>query len=131
MKFGQLTVSGVQEVGKLSALDRRARFDRDHRLSVRRQCALLGLMRSGISRQPPQKTTMNPALMCPIYAPFTAWPLSGSLRTLRIRPVAPVTPVTTGDGPLTTRTIADDLSAACKCAVKGWGGLADGDHHRG
>ena len=37
----------------MSTPDRRARLDRDHpNLSVRRQCALLGLARSGVYREP-------------------------------------------------------------------------------
>ncbi len=40
-----------QEVGKMSAPDRRAMLDRDPwQLSVRRQCALLGIARSGVYR---------------------------------------------------------------------------------
>ena len=35
----------------MSALDRRALINRDHgRLSIRRQCALLGVARSGVYR---------------------------------------------------------------------------------
>ena len=35
----------------MSAPDRRAKLDRDHpRLSVRRQCAMLGIARSGVYR---------------------------------------------------------------------------------
>jgi len=42
----------------MSAPDRRAKLDRDHpRLSVRRQCAMLGLARSGVYRLPVQRTT--------------------------------------------------------------------------
>src|SRR5947208_815932 len=37
----------------MSAPDRRAKLDRDHpRLSVRRQCAMVGISRSGVYRPP-------------------------------------------------------------------------------
>ena len=37
----------------MSAPDRRAKLDRDHpRLSIRRQCAMLGIARSGVYRLP-------------------------------------------------------------------------------
>ena len=42
-----------QEVRTMSAPDRRAKLDRDHpSLSMRRQCAMLGLARSGVYRLP-------------------------------------------------------------------------------
>ena len=42
----------------MSASDRRAKLDRDHPdLSVRRQCAMLGVARSGVYRKPRPATT--------------------------------------------------------------------------
>jgi putative transposase len=65
----------------MSAPDRRALVDRGHgRLSVRRQCALLSLARSGVYR-PPRPTDENDlALMRRIDELFTAWPFLGSRR---------------------------------------------------
>ena len=60
----------------MSAPDRRALVDRDHsELSVRRQCQLLGVARSGVYRPPPAANDDNdPALMRRIDELFTAWP---------------------------------------------------------
>jgi putative transposase len=65
----------------MSAPDRRALVDRGHgTLSVRRQCALLSLARSGVYR-PPRPTGENDlALMRRIDELFTAWPFLGSRR---------------------------------------------------
>ena len=42
-----------QEVRQMSAPDRRAKLDRDHgELSIRRQCEMLGVARSGVYRKP-------------------------------------------------------------------------------
>jgi putative transposase len=42
----------------MSVPDRRALVDRDHREpSIRKQCKLLGLARSGVYRKPPPPTT--------------------------------------------------------------------------
>jgi hypothetical protein len=42
-----------EEVRKMSAPDRRVLVDRSHpELSIRRQCALLGVARSGVYRAP-------------------------------------------------------------------------------
>jgi putative transposase len=67
----------------MSAPDRRALVDRGHaELSIRRQCALLGVARSGVYR--PSPTAANddddPALMRRIDELFTAWPFLGSRR---------------------------------------------------
>ncbi len=65
----------------MSAPDRRARLDRDHpRLSVRRQCRLLGVARSGVYRQPTAANDNDLALMRRLDELFTAWPFLGSRR---------------------------------------------------
>ena len=66
----------------MSAPDRRALVDRNHSdLSVRRQCELLGVARSGVYR-PPQAANDDDdlALMRRIDELFTAWPFLGSRR---------------------------------------------------
>jgi putative transposase len=64
----------------MSAPDRRARLDRCHeRLSVRRQCALLGLARSGVYRAPPARED-DAAGMRRIDALYTDHPFYGSRR---------------------------------------------------
>jgi len=65
----------------MSAPDRRALIDRDHgRLSIRRQCGLLGIARSGVYRPPPPANDNDLALMRRIDVLFTAWPFLGSRR---------------------------------------------------
>jgi putative transposase len=67
----------------MSAPDRRALVDRNHSgLSVRRQCQLLGVTRSGVYRPPPAAANDDddPALMRRIDELFTAWPFLGSRR---------------------------------------------------
>ena len=65
----------------MSAPDRRALVDRDHREpSIRRQCVLLGVARSGVYRQPPPANDNDLALMRRIDELFTAWPFLGSRR---------------------------------------------------
>jgi putative transposase len=65
----------------MSAPDRRARLDRGHeRLSVRRQCALLGLARSGVYRAPPSAREDDAAAMRRIDALYTDHPFYGSRR---------------------------------------------------
>ena len=65
----------------MSAPDRRARLDRAHRrLSVRRQCGLLGVARSSAYRQPSPANDNDLALMRRIDELFTAWPFLGSRR---------------------------------------------------
>ena len=65
----------------MSAPDRRARLDRDHpALSARRQCALLGVGRSAVYRQPAAANDNELALMRRIDGLFTAWPFLGSRR---------------------------------------------------
>ncbi len=59
----------------MSAAGRRAMLDRGHgQLSVRRQCALLGLARSGVYRAKPEHDADELALMRRIDAVFVAWP---------------------------------------------------------
>jgi hypothetical protein len=61
----------------MSAPDRRAMLDRaDKSLSVRRQCALLSVARSGVYRA--GKPANDGALMRRIDELFTAWPFLGS-----------------------------------------------------
>jgi putative transposase len=65
----------------MSTPDRRALLDRDHaRLSIRRQCALLGLARSGIYRPPSPANENDLAVMRRLDELFTAWPFLGSRR---------------------------------------------------
>ena len=70
-----------QEVRKMSAPDRRAMLDRaDKALSIRRQCVLLGVARSGVYRPPRPANDNDLALMRRIDELFTAWPFLGSRR---------------------------------------------------
>jgi putative transposase len=66
----------------MSAPDRRAMLDRaDKALSVRRQCALLSVARSGVYRaRKPANNNDDAALMRRIDELFTAWPFLGSRR---------------------------------------------------
>jgi putative transposase len=65
----------------MSAPDRRALLDRDQgRLSIRRQCALLGLARSGVYRCPPAANDNELALMRRLDQLFMPWPFLGSRR---------------------------------------------------
>ena len=67
----------------MSAPDRRRLVDRNHSdLSVRRQCQLLGVARSGVYRPPPPAANDDDdlALMRRIDELFTAWPFLGSRR---------------------------------------------------
>jgi putative transposase len=69
----------------MSVPDRRARLDRAHRwLSVRRQCQLLGVARSGVYRIPAPANDNDVALMRQIDELFTAWPFLGSRRMARM-----------------------------------------------
>ena len=69
----------------MSTPDRRALVDRGHEeLSVRRQCALLGLARSGVYRPPAPANDDDLALMRRIDELFTAWPFLGSRRLARM-----------------------------------------------
>jgi putative transposase len=65
----------------MSTPDRRALVDQRHEgLSVRRQCALLGLARSGVYRPRAPANDDDLALMRRIDELFTAWPFLGSRR---------------------------------------------------
>jgi putative transposase len=65
----------------MSAPDRRAKLDRDHpALSVRRQCTMLGLARSGVYRLPRPASDDDLELMRRIDELFTRWPFLGSRR---------------------------------------------------
>jgi putative transposase len=65
----------------MSAPDRRRLVERHHgKLSVRRQCQLLGLARSGIYRSPRPANDNDLALLRRIDELFTAWPFLGSRR---------------------------------------------------
>jgi putative transposase len=65
----------------MSAPDRKAMLGREHpQLSVRRQCALLALHRSGAHRPPPSADAADLALMRRIDALFLARPFYGSRR---------------------------------------------------
>jgi putative transposase len=65
----------------MSAPDRRALVDRGAgRPSVRRQCALLGIARSGVYRPPRPANDNDFLLMRRLDELFTAWPFLGSRR---------------------------------------------------
>jgi putative transposase len=65
----------------MSPQDRKALLDRDHgALSVRRQCVLLSLARSGVYRAPRPDNDEDLALMRAIDELFTAFPFLGSRR---------------------------------------------------
>src|SRR5512145_2446638 len=65
----------------MSAPDRRELVERDHaKLSIRRQCDLLGLARSGLYRPPPAANDNDLVLKRRIDELFTAWPFLGSRR---------------------------------------------------
>ena len=65
----------------MSVPDRRLLVDRDHREpSIRTQCELLGLARSGVYRRPSPANEGDLALMRRIDELFMAWPFPGSRR---------------------------------------------------
>ena len=65
----------------MSTPDRRAMLERDHpEISIRGQCRLLGLARSGVYRPAAANDDADLALMRRIDALFTAWPFLGSRR---------------------------------------------------
>jgi putative transposase len=65
----------------MSAPDRRAKLERDHPLlSVRRQCAMLGIARSGVYRLPHPANDDDLMLLRRIDELFTRWPFLGSRR---------------------------------------------------
>ena len=65
----------------MSAPDRRALLDRDHAvLSIRRQCALVRVARSGIYQQPRPANDNDLVLTRRLDELYTAWPVLGSRR---------------------------------------------------
>src|SRR5690349_14884947 len=65
----------------MSTPDRRGMLDRAGKaLSIRRQCMLLGIARSGVYRPPRPANDDDLALMRRIDELFTAWPFLGSRR---------------------------------------------------
>ena len=65
----------------MSTPDRRAMLERGHpTLSIRGQCRLLGIARSGVYRPAPATDDEDLAVMRRIDALFTAWPFLGSRR---------------------------------------------------
>src|SRR5436853_7392430 len=65
----------------MSAPDRRAKLDRDHpHLSLRQQCAMLGIARSGVYRSAYAANDNDLALLRRIDELFTRWPFLGSRR---------------------------------------------------
>ena len=62
----------------MSAPDRRAKLDPDH--PVRRQCAILGIARSGVYRLPAPANDDELALLRRIDELYTRWPFLGSRR---------------------------------------------------
>jgi putative transposase len=68
----------------MSAPDRRAKLDRAHcELSIRRQCAMMGLARSGVYRKPRPANDNDLEAMRLIDALFTARPFFGTRRIAR------------------------------------------------
>ncbi len=68
----------------MSAPDRRAKLDRDHaELSIRRQCEMLGVARSGVYRKPRSVNDNDLEAMGRIDALFTARPFFGARRIAR------------------------------------------------
>jgi putative transposase len=65
----------------MSAPDRRKLLERGHdRLSIRRQCALLSIARSGVYRQLRPANDNDAAVLRRLDELFTAWPFLGSRR---------------------------------------------------
>jgi putative transposase len=72
-----------QEVRQMSASNRRAKLDRDHPdLSIRRQCAMLGVARSGVYRKPRPAKDNDLEAMRRIDVLFTARPFFGARRKM-------------------------------------------------
>ena len=69
----------------MSLPDRKARLDRAHgMLSIRRQCRLLGLARSGVYRPPAPANDDDLGLMRRIDELYMTWPFLGSRRMARL-----------------------------------------------
>jgi putative transposase len=72
----------------MSAPDRRALIDRDRpEPSIRRQCALLGVARSGVYRGARPANDNDLTLLRQLDELFTAWPFLGSRRMAAMRRV--------------------------------------------
>jgi putative transposase len=84
----------------MSAPDRRAKLERDHPLlSVRRQCAMLGIARSGVYRLPHPGNDDDLMLLRRINELFTRWPFLGSRRmTAMLRAEGQAINPSTGSG---------------------------------
>src|ERR1700736_5551653 len=79
----------------MSAPDRRRLVDRDNgTVSIRRQCRLLGIARSGLYRPPAAANDNDLVLMRRIDELFTTWPFLGSrrMRTLLRAGIAALAP---------------------------------------
>jgi putative transposase len=69
----------------MSVPDRRAMLDRDHaKLSIRRQCELLGIARSGIYRPVRPANDNDLGVLRRLDELFTQWPFLGSRRLARL-----------------------------------------------
>ena len=69
----------------MSVPDRRAKLDRDHAvLSIRRQCVLLGLARSGVYRRRRAANDNDLDVMRRIDELFLRWPFLGSRRLMAV-----------------------------------------------
>ncbi|MGD9882237.1 MAG: hypothetical protein AB7F22_30085, partial [Reyranella sp.] len=69
----------------MSVPDRGALLDHDHeQISVRRQCRLLGIARSGVYRECRPANDNDLGLMRRIDELFTSWPFLGSRRLARM-----------------------------------------------
>lgn len=69
----------------MSASDRRALMDCGHRrLSIRRQCALLGVARAGVYRPARPADEGDLAVLRRLDELYTAWPFLGSRRLVAL-----------------------------------------------
>jgi hypothetical protein len=103
----------------MNRAERVAMVDRGHAdLSVRRQCALLGLARSGVYRQPAVRDPEELALMRWLDEQYLATPFYGSRRmtvALRLAGIGSIAARAAADGPRSAGSKARDqlpLSAA-------------------
>lgn len=69
----------------MSVPDRRVMLDRKHtKLSIRRQCDLLGIARSGVYRSPRAANDNDLGVIRRLDELFTQWPFLGSRRLARL-----------------------------------------------
>src|SRR5260370_33381718 len=98
----------------MSAPDRRALVDCSDALSIRKQCVLLGVARSGLYRPPRPANDDDLALMRRIDELFTAWPVFGSRGgaggSRRLRPGGHL-------GAQTRNRLGTSSGAVCRLAV--------------